>query len=157
MNKKVFNCETCNYSCEYKYEFDKHSESKKHKRNGKPIEYKCDKCDYIGLNKWNLTMHQATKHYTKEQKKAMKYYCEMCNTICFSQLYYNNHVNSITHKSKTIIVNSNNGLPIESSITEISQNKKTNLKQLEINLKQYIKELFDELKNDLINNKILKK
>jgi len=66
MNKKVFNCETCNYSCEYKYEFDKHSESKKHKRNGKPIEYKCDKCDYIGLNKWNLTMHQATKHYTKE-------------------------------------------------------------------------------------------
>ena len=157
MEKKVFKCETCNYSCEYKYEFDKHSESKKHKRNGKPIEYKCDKCEYIGLNKWNLTMHQATKHYTKEQKKAMKYYCNMCNTICFSQLYYNNHLNSTSHKSKTIIMNANNGLPLDPSIMSLPQVKKTNLTQLEINLKEYIKGMFDELRIDLINCNLTKK
>lgn len=147
MDKVLFKCDTCDYSCKYEYEYNKHLKSNKHIRNGKPIEYNCTSCEYKGLNKWNLTMHQATKHYTKEQKKAMKYYCEMCNTICFSKLYYNNHVSSVSHKSKQIIQNANNGLPIE--IDKTPDNKKTSITQLEINLKKYIKEMFDDLKAEL--------
>ena len=87
MENKEYYCDTCKYGSEYKTEFNKHLNSAKHKRGGKYIEHNCEICDYKALNKSNLTVHQVTKHYTVEQKKTLKYYCELCDSISFSKLY----------------------------------------------------------------------
>jgi hypothetical protein len=151
-NEKKFYCECCNYTALYKSEFDKHLKSAKHKRGGKYIDYKCNGCDYQGLNRWNLTMHQATTHYTIEQKKKLKYYCEYCDCICFSALYYNTHLKSPLHKSKMIIHNSEIGIPLDINLIEQNNNtKKISNSTMEENLKKYMKSLIDNLEIKLLN------
>jgi len=39
------------------------------------------------------------KHYTIEQKKELKYYCSVCDSVVFSKLYYENHINSTLYKN----------------------------------------------------------
>jgi hypothetical protein len=149
--EKSFNCEICNYQAKYKYEYTKHLNSAKHKRGGKSLNYNCDKCDYMGLNKWNLTMHQAKNHYSIDEKKTMRFYCAICDCICFSQLYYNTHINSTLHKSKILIHNFTKDNNI--TIPPIIKNEnKTNMVKLEENLKLYIKDTIDNLKNDLLSD-----
>jgi hypothetical protein len=55
------------------------------------------------------------------------------------------------HKSKVILNNSENELSLEHnlSLNKDLSNKKLTMHQLEINLKKYIKELFDELNKKL--------
>lgn len=147
--EKKFHCETCNYSAVYNSEYNKHLKSAKHKRGGKYVDYKCNNCDYVGLNKWNLNMHQATTHYTIAQKKELKYYCEICDCICFSALYYNTHLASPLHKSEVIIHNSEIGKQIDMNLdlqtkTTTSHKKISNF-TMEENLKKYMKCLIDEL------------
>ena len=148
-NQKKFHCETCNYSAVYKSEFNKHLKSAKHKRGGKYTDYKCNECDYKGLNKWNLTVHQATTHYTIEQKKKLKYYCEICDFISFSELYHNNHINSTHHKSNEIIHNSKIGNSINVNVIKDTSKKKDN--NMEENLKKYMKELIDDLGKKILD------
>ena len=149
-SKKKFHCDTCNYSAVYKSEYDKHIKSKRHKRGGHNIDYKCGDCDYTGLNRWNLTMHQATTHYTIKQKKELKYYCDVCDCICFSALYYNTHIASPLHKSKVIINNAEQGLPIGAALIEShakleKPTKKISNSAMQENLKIYMKQLINDL------------
>ena len=149
-NKKKFYCETCKYTAIYLSEFNKHLISNRHKRGGLPIDYKCTTCEYVGLNKWNLTMHQATTHYTVEQKKELKFYCEVCDCVCFSALYYNTHLSSSLHKSKIIIHNSTSTNPIVCNLLDLEiksnkNNKKITNMDMQENLKKYMKSLVDEL------------
>lgn len=159
-NNNLLFCSCCNYKANFQSEFNKHLKSQKHARKGKPKEINCDVCDYTATTNWNLKIHKVIKHYTLEQKKELKYYCHLCDSVVFSKLYYDNHINSTFHKNNIILENTKNG-----QITDIKlykktkQQNKTNIElmintnqtsQIEINLKEYIKELIDEMKLDLI-------
>lgn len=154
-SKKKYTCEPCKYTAIYLSEFNKHLTSAKHKRDGKPMNYKCSDCDYTGINRWNLTMHQATTHYTLSQKKELKYYCEVCDCICFSALYFNTHLASPLHKSKVIIHNAEQGKPfdinvIETQIKSEKPTKKLSNSMIEENLKKYMKKLIDDLSEKIL-------
>ena len=160
MSDNLLYCSCCNYKAKFQSEFNKHLKSQKHGRNGKPKDIKCDICNYIATTNWNLKIHTVIKHYTLEQKKELKYYCQLCDSVVFSKLYYDNHLNSTFHKNNIILENTKNGQITEiESYKKTKQQNKTNIElvintnyisQIEINLKMYIKELFDEMKLDLI-------
>lgn len=132
-NKSNFSCEPCKYKCLYKSEYTKHLHSAKHKRGGKPMVHKCADCDYITNTSWNLKMHIVNRHMTNDQKNQLKYYCNICDCLCFSQLYYNKHIDGNAHKlkasepEKEILIHDN----------------------IDINIKKYIDECFMKLINKL--------
>jgi len=162
-NNNLLYCSCCNYQANFQSEFNKHLKSQKHGRKGKPKEINCDACDYIATTNWNLKIHKVIKHYTPEQKKELKYYCHLCDSVVFSKLYYDNHLNSTLHKNNLILENMENTKNGELTGIKLykktKQQNKTNIElvvnnndisQIEINLKKYIKELLDEMKLELI-------
>lgn len=86
-NKK-YNCKCCSFYSNYASESNKHINSMKHQRNGKPKEKKidifnCEKCKYKGNTHWNLKMHNITQHSTLEERSKQKYYCIDCDKLSF--------------------------------------------------------------------------
>ena len=107
MNEKKYKCEFCSFYTNYASEWNKHTKSMKHQRNGKPKEkivdkYDCDNCDYKGNTHWNLKMHIITQHSTKEEREKQKYYCKVCDNVFFCSTYLTKHINGIVHKNKVI-------------------------------------------------------
>ena len=156
-------CVCCNYKAKFQSEFNKHIKSQKHLRQGKHKDHKCDKCDYTATTHWNLKMHIVLKHYTTEEKNELKYYCKLCDNVTFSKLYYDNHINSTSHKNNVILNNkeaTDIGIKLYKKTKESKENNKVNIElianisnesQLETNLKKYIKELFDNMNQEIIN------
>jgi hypothetical protein len=134
-NKYNFFCEPCNYKCLYKSEYTKHLNSSKHKRGGKPLVHKCYDCNYSSTTSWKLKMHIVNRHMTNDQKNQLKYYCNICDFLCFSQLYYNKHMEGNSHRIK--VDNSTN-----------NELNKTN-DNIDSNIKDYIDECFRKLINKL--------
>ncbi len=153
-------CECCNYKAKCQSEFNKHLKSQKHARKGVKKDYKCESCDYFATTHWNLKMHVVLKHYDLEQKKTLKYYCELCDNVNFSNLYYQNHLKSTLHKNNTIISNQQKGIVTDIQIYKRKKQNKTDSIELvgnintetnlENKLKIYMKELIDEMKNEII-------
>jgi hypothetical protein len=47
-------------------------------------DYNCDVCSYKTIiSLWNLKMHKASKHYTKDEREQSKYYCKTYDSIFF--------------------------------------------------------------------------
>lgn len=152
-------CKCCNYKAKFQSEYNKHVKSQKHLRQGKMKDYKCESCDYTATTHWNLKMHMVLKHYTNEQKKELKYYCQICDNVTFSKLYYDNHINSTSHKNNVILNNKDLNKEIGLKLyKQTKQNNKTNIElitnvsesTIENNLKTYIKELFDDMKKEIL-------
>jgi hypothetical protein len=153
-------CKCCQYQAKFPSEFNKHLLSKKHARQGKKKDYSCTECEYVATTHWNLKIHHATKHMTLEQKKALKYYCIICNSVTFSQMYYNQHVNSTMHKNNVILSENKNGIiknndkqNNDKQNNDRQNNDKQNidLPYNEPNLRIYIKQLLDEMKHEIID------
>ena len=70
-----YNCEKCQYKCNYLSEWNEHLETKKHTgekrkgRNDKVLVDKCGLCDYKPNKTTNLKLHYLNKHATKEERK----------------------------------------------------------------------------------------
>jgi hypothetical protein len=68
-NKKMYNCEFCDYNTNIKTHYEKHLSSKKHIKK-RAIEniytYTCDICDYISTIKCNYKKHLASKSHIKK-------------------------------------------------------------------------------------------
>ena len=79
----IYNCELCDYHTNVKMNWALHELTEKHKRNGQKKPISCDKCNYVGLNHWNLKLHILTQHSTIEERKKAKYYCETCDQVFF--------------------------------------------------------------------------
>jgi hypothetical protein len=101
-NKKKYNCECCKFKTNFPSEWLVHIKSKKHERQGQPKTYKCENCDYEGLNHWNLKMHILSQHATKEERQQQKYYCADCDQVFFSSAYKTKHINGINHKNRIL-------------------------------------------------------
>ena len=168
-NKNNLYCVCCDYQANFQCEYNKHLTSQKHARKGGKKIHKCENCEYVAINVWNLKMHQVLKHYTAEQKKELKYYCSICDNVTFTKLFYNNHINSTAHNNNVILEDQKNGK--NNKIQLYKRTKKNNISTIELmanidntepknndieDLKIYIKELISEMKKEIINeiNKI---
>ena len=98
MENKKFYCQSCDYGCDNKSTYDKHTNSQVHARGGQKKIYKCNACTYqTEISQWNCKMHYLANHATKEMRAQQKYYCSVCDQVFFSPLYFNNHNKNITH------------------------------------------------------------
>jgi hypothetical protein len=94
----TYNCQECNYHTDIKMNWTVHLLTEKHKRNGLKKPISCDKCNYIGLNHWNLKLHKHSQHSTIEERKKSKYYCEYCDQIFICKIYMDRHNEGSKHK-----------------------------------------------------------
>ena len=104
-----YNCEKCQYKCNYLSEWNEHLTCKKHtgekrkERCDKILVEKCTFCDYKSTKTSNMKLHILTHHSTKEDRKVnFKFYCEKCNFGCFSESCYNIHNLTQKHNMKTL-------------------------------------------------------
>lgn len=93
-------CEQCNYRTTHKAKYTLHLESNKHNRGGGLLPKKCSECDYEAFTHWNLKMHYAKVHSTKEEREKYKYYCPICDYVFFCSAYYKKHIEGIKHQQK---------------------------------------------------------
>jgi hypothetical protein len=103
-----YNCDKCDYHCNYESEWIKHTNTELHKtgikkkRSDYKEPFKCEVCDYKSKNKTSLKKHYLHEHANKEErKKQYKFYCDNCDYGCFYDYEYDNHLNTDKHK-KTI-------------------------------------------------------
>ena len=101
-NKKEFYCYLCKYKTTKSSDWIKHINSKKHTREGKPKNSKCDKCDYEALSHWNLKQHKLTQHSTQEERAGSKYYCELCDLVLNCSAYKKKHDEGKRHKNMVL-------------------------------------------------------
>ena len=146
--KSKFHCQSCNYACTYKSEFNKHLKSAKHKRGGAPINYDCNICNYVSNSSWSLKIHIVNTHMTKEEKKELQYYCDVCDCLCFSQLYYNTHIDSKDHNARINEQSSNNN--VQTKINKQISSHDLQTKKINNDVKNYIDNKINTLKNELM-------
>ena len=94
---KNFICHNCNYETNRPCDWLRHCDSEKHKRQGRKKKHTCEECDYETTSAWNMKAHNLSQHATKEERAKQKYYCGVCDTVFFSPLYLQNHVNGSRH------------------------------------------------------------
>ena len=99
-----FICNQCNFKCNEKSRWEKHTESEKHKTGqrkkrcdyGGP--YKCERCEYETENSTTYKQHILNEHSNKEEReKGFKYYCKLCDFGIFSNSLYEKHKLSDKH------------------------------------------------------------
>jgi ribosomal protein L35 len=102
--EKKYNCEKCQYKCNYLSEWNEHLLSKKHTgekrkpRNDKILEEQCKFCHYKSNKTTNMKLHILTHHSTKEEKKKeCKFYCEKCDFGCFADILFKRHLETQKH------------------------------------------------------------
>jgi hypothetical protein len=93
--------------------------------------YKCNKCDFTCNTLFNLKRHTSDNHLSIKDKKELPYYCKLCDFTYISKLYYDRHLDSENHKEKESLIKLNN-------------------KNLDKNIKKYIDETINKMKNDII-------
>jgi len=90
LNNNLLYCNCCNYKAHFQSEFNKHLQSQKHKRHGKPKEINCDTCDYIATTNWNLKIHKVMKRCKKSLIFCDPYFIKKKSKIFLNNetLYY---------------------------------------------------------------------
>ena len=115
VNKEFkFNCEKCDYKCQFECQWKKHCETtlhitgeRKKKDNYKQAE-KCKFCDYTTKNTALIKKHRLNEHAEKEEReKEFKYYCSYCDFGTFSKVTLEVHKNSNKHKNFISILEKN--------------------------------------------------
>ena len=101
-----YNCEKCNYKCQFECQWIKHCDTVLHKtgERKKKDNYKqpqkCKDCDYITKNTALMKKHILNEHSKKEEReKGFKYYCSYCDFGTFSKVTIETHKNTNKHKN----------------------------------------------------------
>jgi hypothetical protein len=101
-----YNCEKCNYKCQFECQWIKHCDTVLHKtgERKKKDNYKqpqkCKECDYITKNTALMKKHILNEHSKKEEReKGFKYYCSYCDFGTFSKVTIETHNNTNKHKN----------------------------------------------------------
>jgi ribosomal protein L35 len=99
-----YNCEKCQYKCNYISEWNEHLTCKKHtgekrkERCDKILVEKCTFCDYKSTKTSNMKLHILTHHSTKEdRKKEMKHYCDNCDFGTNATILFQRHLETQKH------------------------------------------------------------
>ena len=88
--KKLFQCDSCKYSCDLKYSFKRHVEQVHEKKK----QYKCDLCDVCCSQMAGLKKHIRAIH-----KQEIVYKCNICEFSCSTTANLKNHVKMV-HKDE---------------------------------------------------------
>ena len=88
--KKLFQCDSCKYSCDLKYSFKRHVEQVHEKKK----QYKCDLCDVCCSQMAGLKKHVRAIH-----KQEIVYKCKICEFSCSTTANLKNHVKMV-HKDE---------------------------------------------------------
>jgi hypothetical protein len=113
MSNSKFNCDFCNFQCNFESKWLQHINTNKHKNNGifvKKIisEKKCDKCDFVAKHNEGLKTHNLTKHSNKEDRQNnFTYYCQLCDFGTLSKSLLDTHNNTKKHKNIYKLFNDN--------------------------------------------------
>jgi len=112
-----FNCEKCNYKCQFECQWIKHCKTELHKtgkrkkiirKNHKQPE-KCKLCDYETKNTFLMKKHILNEHSTKEvREKEFKFYCSYCDFGTFSKDTIKIHNETNKHKNFILVLSKNN-------------------------------------------------
>ena len=99
-----YNCEKCQYKCNYISHWNEHLVSKKHTgekrkvRSDKILEEQCKFCNYKSAKLTNMKLHILTNHSTKEErKKEMKCYCDKCDFGTNAKILFQRHLETQKH------------------------------------------------------------
>ena len=99
-----YNCEKCNYACNYLSVWNEHLICKKHTgekrkvRSDKILEEVCKFCDYKPSKTTNMKLHYLNKHATKEERQnGFNFYCDKCDFGCFVNILFNRHLETQKH------------------------------------------------------------
>ena len=95
-----YRCECCDLTFHYIQHLNKHLDSEKHKRQGKPKSAECEKCNKTFINHITKRHHMLAIHSTKEERMKEKYYCGVCDYVFISKLYMDKHLQGKFHNSK---------------------------------------------------------
>jgi hypothetical protein len=102
MDKQLY-CELCDYKTVRTYDFVRHLRSNLHKRGGVPKTNECKECHIIFSTHNTLKHHILSTHSTKEDRSKSKYYCDTCDYVFITKLYYDKHINGVKHKNQVFI------------------------------------------------------
>ena len=99
-----YNCEKCQYNCNYISQWNEHLVTKKHTgekrkvRSDKILEEQCKFCHYKSQKLTNMKLHILTNHSTNEErKKEMKYYCNNCDFGTNAEVLFKRHLETQKH------------------------------------------------------------
>jgi len=99
-----YNCNKCQFNCNYVSIWNEHLISKKHTgdkrkvRNDKILEDKCKFCDYKPNKTTNYKLHYLNKHATKEERqKDFPFYCDKCDFGSFNKILLDRHLETQKH------------------------------------------------------------
>lgn len=107
---KEFHCECCNFTTKKPSDWNRHTNSDKHARNGQKKIHKCTDCEHTTHSAWNMKMHKLSKHSTKQEREKQKYYCSICDVVFMSPLFLKSHLGGIHHKNYAKAIESLNKL-----------------------------------------------
>jgi len=96
----IYYCECCDVKVNHITNWELHINSSKHKRNGKPKSIECVECNCKFINHITQRHHMLSAHSTKEERAKEKYYCETCDYVFISKLYFDKHNSGKIHLSK---------------------------------------------------------
>ncbi len=156
----LYNCKTCNYSTKYKYDFNKHLKTKKHRVN-EDYSIKNIK-EIMGMNQNEPEMNQNEPAMNQNepvilQKDVKKYPCDYCdesfNTIPSKRRHELHRCKENTNVSNSIITKQ------ETQIKKLEKEKENQIKKLEKAMEKQRKEmakhielLLTKVGNTTINN-----
>jgi hypothetical protein len=103
-DKKIFQCNICDYKTIKPSDWIKHIGSEKHKRRGEKKCKKCEQCNIDFFSHWNLKHHILVTHSTKEERENQKYYCKECDQVFFCSQYMKKHMEGKRHKNYIIAI-----------------------------------------------------
>jgi hypothetical protein len=106
METSKFECDKCQFNCNFVSQWNDHINSKRHtgekrkERCDKLLSDKCELCDYKPTKMTNMKLHYLNKHATLEERKnGFPFYCEKCDFGCFVEVLYSRHIETKKHIS----------------------------------------------------------
>ena len=141
----LYDCKTCNYSTKYKYDFNKHLKTKKHRVNEE-----CTMNNPKELEEWTQKDPEKTQKdpektqkdpekTQKDQQKSEKYNCDYCSYNFSSYAHKRRHelhrCKENTNVSNSIITKQ------ENKIKKLEKEKENQIKKLEKAMEKQRKEM----------------
>ncbi len=97
-------CDKCKFQPKGPAQWLKHIESGKHKRDGQKKPKTCNICNKTYSNHFTYKIHELSTHATKEERSRHTYYCNICDYVFISELFYLQHCKGIIHKNKIKVI-----------------------------------------------------
>lgn len=105
VKQKELYCELCEYKTDNNTDWCRHVKTQKHLRGGDKKKATCQYCSYSSSH-WNIKNHELAVHGTIEDKMKHKFYCQLCDSLQYTNPQYQKHLTSKHHLKKIEVKNS---------------------------------------------------